>query len=39
MTARNPLYVNDDNDLQEMTASQLVEVQNRMTQVTRGEMT
>mgnify|MGYP001162833632 FL=1 len=30
MTARNPLYVNDNNDLQEMTASQLVEVQNRM---------
>ena len=30
MTARTPLYINDDNDLQEMTADQLVEVQERM---------
>jgi len=30
MTARTPLYVNGSNDLQEMTAAEIVEVQERM---------
>ncbi len=30
MTARTPLYVNSSNDLQEMTASEIVDVQERM---------
>ena len=30
MTARTPLYVNDSNDLQEMTAAQIVDIQERM---------
>lgn len=30
MTARSPLYVNSSNDLQEMTASEIVDIQKRM---------